>query len=178
MSVEHYYQATKLYALCGYETAAKLQFVREPFKAKQLAKEIVRRNRVPFQAIEAWKRSDGLVTLIYAVTLKFIQNPELREKLLKTGNALLVQTHAGDNFYASGMDQADFEKWTSEHNGQTLKLPYAINEYSLKHFPLMGNGQNILGVILMKVRTELATVTTADLYNRETVTRILMKLAN
>lgn len=100
-SVEEYYQATKLYALCGHEKAAKLQYIREPFKIKQTAKEILRQCRVPHNAIDAWKRTDGLITLIYAVGLKFIQNPQLREKLLNTKDTIIVQTHAGDNLFAS-----------------------------------------------------------------------------
>lgn len=76
------------------------------------------------------------------------------------------------------MNQADFEKWAGEHSGQTIKLPYAINEYTVKHVPMLGRGQNLLGVILMKIRQELLTSSVADLYSRENVNRILTKLAS
>jgi hypothetical protein len=76
------------------------------------------------------------------------------------------------------MDQAAFEKWAAEHSNQTIKLPYAINEYTVKHVPLIGKGQNLLGVILMKVRQELLTTSVADLYSRDNVNRILTKLTS
>jgi ribA/ribD-fused uncharacterized protein len=176
LSVEHYYQATKLYSLCGYQTAAKLQYISAPFKAKQVAKQLINQYRINKNQIEAWKRTDGLVTLIYAVALKFIQNPDLRQKLLNTRDSLLVQTHPGDNFYAAGMDKDEFEKWAADHAGQTLKLPYSINEYTLKHFPLIGKGQNILGVICMKVRSELTNVSQDLLYSKDFINRLLLKL--
>ncbi|KAI6191361.1 DUF1768 domain-containing protein [Aphelenchoides bicaudatus] len=176
-SVEEYYQATKLFALCGHQNAAKLQYIREPFKIKQTAKEIIRQCRVPSSAIESWKRSDGIITLVYAIGSKFIQNPQMRDKLMNTKDTLIVQTHSGDNLFAVGMNQTDFEKWAGEHSNQTIKLPYSINESTIKHFPLIGKGQNLLGVILMKVRQELMLTTVADLYNRDSVNQILMRLA-
>lgn len=98
-SPEHYYQATKLYALCGYEVAARIQYVREPFKAKTVTKGLLRQYGVPHQSVEAWKQTDGLVTLMYAAALKFIQNQELREKLLDTKDNLIVEAHT-DHFFA------------------------------------------------------------------------------
>lgn len=98
--MEEYYQATKLYALCGHTYAAKLQYIRDPFKIKQTAKEIIRNCRVPIKNIEAWKKRDGVVTLIYAIGLKFIQNPQLRDKLMNTKDSIIVQTHPGDNLFA------------------------------------------------------------------------------
>lgn len=178
LSVEHYYQATKLYSLCGYQTAAKLQYISAPFKAKQVAKQLINQHRINRNQIEAWKRTDGLVTLIYAVALKFIQNPDLRQKLLETRDSLLIQTHPGDNFYAAGMDKDEFEKWVVDHAGHKLKLPNSINEYTLKHFPLMGRGQNILGVICMKIRSELANISQNSLYSKDFINRLLMKLVS
>ncbi|KAI6243818.1 DUF1768 domain-containing protein [Aphelenchoides fujianensis] len=163
LSVEHYYQATKLYATCGYEDAAKIGRVREPFAAKKLAREILAANRVPPKAVDGWKQSDGLITLIYAVALKFIQNRDIREQLFATKDKLLVQTHAGDNFYAAGLNDQDFLQWTKDNAGKSLKIPYNLND--------------IQGVLNMKIRHELMHTSNADLQDREAINRLLFKLA-
>lgn len=76
------------------------------------------------------------------------------------------------------MHQAEFEKWVEEHAGQTIKIPYTINEHTLKHFPMLGKGQNLLGVILMKVRHELTNANASDLQDHDTVARILANITS
>jgi ribA/ribD-fused uncharacterized protein len=66
------------------------------------------------------------------VRRKFTQNPELRQKLLQTGDAILIEgTTWGDEFW-----------------GVNLKKPDPSSPWGYK-------GKNMLGQILMKVREEL-----------------------
>ena len=67
------------------------------------------------------------------VRAKFIQNPDILKTLLGTGNALLAECSPRDTKWGIGVDIQD----------------PAVNDIS------RWNGQNLLGRILMEVRTEL-----------------------
>lgn len=64
---------------------------------------------------------------------KFMQNPELREFLLSTGNKILVEASPCDTIWGIGMSERD-EGVTNPHNWK---------------------GTNLLGFALMEVRDEL-----------------------
>ncbi|KAI6205703.1 hypothetical protein M3Y94_00822500 [Aphelenchoides besseyi] len=149
-SVEHYYQATKLYTICGFKQAEEIANFNGAFQAKKFAKETLAEHGISARILNEWKQTDGLLTLIYAVALKFIQNPILREQLFATSEKLLVQTHNGDNFYASGTNAEDLEEWIKEHEGEVLKVPCTLVKPVLKYVPLVAKGQNLLGFINMK----------------------------
>ena len=117
-SVENAYQASK--------TAPHRRdiFTRiSPKEAKKLGR------KVPL--LQGWegRKVEIMEELVWK---KFSGNPELREKLLSTGDKILIEgTTWGDEFW-----------------GVNLKKPDSESKYGYK-------GKNILGEILMKVREKL-----------------------
>ncbi|CAD5233806.1 unnamed protein product [Bursaphelenchus xylophilus] len=177
-SVEQYYQATKIYSLCGPHAASRLQTCRFPHEAKSRAKEILRRGNVSFRNVEAWKASQGVSVLLYANALKFLQNPKLMDKLRETGDKLLVQVYEGDNLYACGMNAEDLTKWAKENEGKTLNYPYHLKADTITMFPVIGEGRNLSGMVLMKVRSVLKDYPKEQLKDKATQAAILAKIIN
>ncbi|CAK5095695.1 unnamed protein product [Meloidogyne enterolobii] len=130
-SVEHYYQACKIFSLVGPDQAQLLRNVLDTLKVKQKAKDILRNYRVNNQKVEHWKNTTGLLVLLHGIRFKFTQNQEMRDKLLATGDALLCQAYDRDAFYA---------------------FPSDLDEDKVKYIPLVGKGKNVLGVLCMQIR--------------------------
>lgn len=82
---------------------------------------------------EIWKRKRRQV-VYYANLEKFSQNPELKERLLATKDATLAECAVGDKIWGTGLSQRN---------------PNCI-------YPEKWTGKNLLGEILMEVRTDLA----------------------
>lgn len=89
--------------------------------------------------IEAWRRNEAPEILIHANLYKFAQNAQLREKLMGTGDALLVHTfdkyefnhetksiiflnHSRDDLYAIGMNEETTKKWSLDNNGKYIQV--------------------------------------------------------
>jgi ribA/ribD-fused uncharacterized protein len=118
-SVENAYQAAKTAPF------RRKQFTNiSPKKAKQLGK------KVPM-LYRDWNVR-RLKVMEELIRKKFTQNEELKQKLLETGDAILVEGNT----------------WNDEFWGVNLKKPDPNSEFGYK-------GQNWLGKILMKVRDEL-----------------------
>jgi ribA/ribD-fused uncharacterized protein len=66
--------------------------------------------------------------------LKFAQNPKLLEKLIETGDTILVEASPYDRIWGIGLSEDD---------------PRALNESTW-------NGQNLLGKALTEIRNELS----------------------
>uniref|UniRef100_A0A915PGE3 NADAR domain-containing protein n=1 Tax=Setaria digitata TaxID=48799 RepID=A0A915PGE3_9BILA len=154
-SVEHYYQACKLYTLGGARLAAQLRHIPDAGQVKTYTKKLLRSASVSLDKVEEWKRTQGPVLLHHAIVHKFVQNPELRVKLLETGAALLAHTYERDNIFATGCDKEKMIEWAKNNNGQIIKIPTKIDNGTLVYIPLVGEGKNILGFINMKVRQQL-----------------------
>ena len=60
--------------------------------------------------------------LYHAVMHKFVQNPEIRNQLLETGDAILAHTYEYDNIYATGCDKEKMLNWAKANNGQIVKV--------------------------------------------------------
>ncbi|VDN31451.1 unnamed protein product [Gongylonema pulchrum] len=161
-SVEHYYQACKLYTLGGARLAAQLRIITDAGQVKVYTKKLLRSANVPLEQVEQWKRTQGPVLLHHAIVHKFVQNADLRTKLLETGNALLAHTYERDNIFATGCDKDKMmEKIpnrivrldTSQGRNfcRLLQIPTKIDTGTLVYIPLVGEGKNILGCINMKV---------------------------
>lgn len=82
---------------------------------------------------EIWKRKRRQV-VYYANLEKFSQNPELKERLLATKDAILAECAVGDQIWGTGV---------------SLKNPDC-------KCPEKWPGRNLLGEILMEVRADLA----------------------
>ena len=120
---EQYYQREKAVYFGDYEKAEEIAVENKPSKCKRLAHDIKN-----FR-IEAWQRVASDV-MVKAVLAKFRQNPTAREKLLKTGSALLVEATLFDRYWASGLEIGD------DHH---------------RHREAW-RGANVLGEVLMRVR--------------------------
>ena len=78
--------------------------------------------------------------IVYAGNLaKFSQSPTLKQKILSTGDSILVEATSYDKIWGSGIDAKDLVD--SEGN---LLVP-------VEQWP----GQNLLGKILMRVRSDI-----------------------
>lgn len=105
-------------------------------KAKKLGQKsgITKQHNLPFDS-EAWDNGEGQKTMLKAVRAKF-KDPELAKKLLKTGNATLIE----GTFWNDGT-------W-----GVALRK---IKDKDGNIIGYKGSGKNQLGKTLMKVRDEL-----------------------
>lgn len=92
-SVEHYYQACKLYSLAGSEYALKLRNIKQATKVKATAKRILLSLGISTHSIEQWKATNGFIMLHHAMVHKYVQNVQLREKLLATDDAILAHAY-------------------------------------------------------------------------------------
>lgn len=151
LSVEHYYQACKIFRLVGSEEAQQLRAISDPLKVKQKAKDMLHLYGVDNTTVENWKNNEGFNVLLHAICHKFTESG-LREKILATGNALLCQAYDRDSMYAVGMVEQQLREWAHKNEGKVLKFPIDLNPETLKYLPLIGRGKNVLGVICMKAR--------------------------
>ncbi|KAF1761062.1 hypothetical protein GCK72_009316 [Caenorhabditis remanei] len=154
-SVEHYYQACKLYVLAGQETAAKLKASETPLEVKKSTKVILKEAKIPAKLISEWKDKESIGVLKHVILHKFNQNEELKAKLLETGDKILIQTYLGDSYFAAGANTKYVSTWVSRHVNQSLKYPKEVTADNVKYLPLVANGKNALGWILMQVRDEI-----------------------
>lgn len=103
---------------------------REPF-TKVSPKEAKKMGRKVRLQISAWE-SKKVKVMEELVRKKFKENPDLREKLLKTGDAVLIEGNT----------------WGDEFWGVNLRKPDPSSPWGYR-------GKNMLGQILMKIREEL-----------------------
>ena len=128
MTAEHYMMFQKAMLFGDKEIANIVLSASNPGEAKALGRQIKNFNN------DVWldHRFD---IVINANVLKFSQNKELKEFLLKTKNRVLVEASPVDNIWGIGLAADD---------------PKAENPYNWK-------GPNLLGFALMVVRDQLIT---------------------
>ncbi len=91
-TAEHYFQAQKF---AGAPLEEEVRRCQTPAKAKKFAN----KHLYP----HAWHQvKDGV--MLDALRAKFSQHPDLKELLLSTGNALLVENAPRDNYWGAGSD--------------------------------------------------------------------------
>ena len=125
-TAEHFYQTWKAAYFDDREKWEAILAEPRPGKARHLSRSIKNFDK------DVWKVVAPIV-MQQVVLLKFQQNQQAREKLLQTGDAMLVAATEFDHFWASGLDimndsHKDIQAW---------------------------RGTNVLGSILMDVREEL-----------------------
>ncbi len=124
---EQYMMAKKALLFEDYEIYSQIMKAKTPRDCKRLGRLV--------HNFDAAKWHTVREEIVYHANIaKFSQNEELREQLLQTGDAILAEASPLDKIWGIGMSADDVD---------------AIN-------PEQWNGQNLLGKILMKVRTELA----------------------
>lgn len=91
---EHYFQAQKF---AGTPHEEEIRLMTEPQKAADAGRERHRPLRKDWEQVK-----DGIMRK--AVYAKFTQYPELREELLRTGNATIVEHTKNDKYWGDGGD--------------------------------------------------------------------------
>lgn len=126
-SMEQYMMHMKVLLFREYDLADKIMETDNPAECKSLG-------RTKFASFdsEKWENMCGHIVK-RGLRAKFMQNPELKEKLLSTGNCILAECSPYDKKWGIGLDicdarRLDVEKW---------------------------KGKNLLGRLLMEVREEL-----------------------
>ena len=99
-TTEHYFQAQKF---AGTDREHKIRKARTPGVAARLGRDRAVSLRKDWEAVK-------LGVMREAVLAKFTQHSELRGKLLATGDAVLVEHTASDQFWGDGGDGAG-ENW-------------------------------------------------------------------
>ncbi|CAB3402458.1 unnamed protein product [Caenorhabditis bovis] len=152
-SVEHYYQACKLFTLAGKEAAAQTKTASTPLEVKQIAKRLLQ--NVPKYKVDEWKNTYSVSILKHAILNKFQQNEELQKKLLDTGEKILIQSYHGDSFYAVGANDKYTIAWAQRNKDKVIKVPFDLGPDNFKYVPVICYGKNLLGFITMQVRDEI-----------------------
>lgn len=107
-------------------TAQKILKETRPKKQKELGREVTGFDK------QLWD-AQCVKYMTIACTLKFSQNPLLRQQLLATGDRVIVEASPSDDLWGIGLGEDD---------------PRAMN-------PAQWRGKNLLGQVLMAVRGRL-----------------------
>jgi ribA/ribD-fused uncharacterized protein len=94
---EQYFQAKKAEFFADEEAKAAILKSRAPKMCKALGYAVRNFDRSKFREVAEQFMEE-------AVMNKFSQNPEMREKLLETGSARLIEATRFDNWWSSGLD--------------------------------------------------------------------------
>lgn len=130
-SVEQFMMYRKAVLFHDFERAMMIMATSDVVKIKSLGREIT-----PYED-SVWRESryDSVLPGIYE---KFAQNPELRERLLLTGDTILAECAVKDKIWGIGLSMRD----------------------PLRFSPERWKGQNLLGKALMQVRLKLKSEST------------------
>ena len=91
---EHYFQAQKF---AGTEHEEAIRKEKSPMIAARMGRDRKKRLRPDWEAVK-----DSIMR--EAVLAKFTQHPELKEILLSTGNAIIIEHTTNDSYWADGGD--------------------------------------------------------------------------
>lgn len=109
------------------DVAAAILTTDNPFEAKALGRQVRGYNDKVWNEVRYKIFRD-------ANMLKYSQNPELKAKLLATGNLILIECNPTDHIWSCGLSIEDAKKTP----------------------PGNWKGQNLLGLVLMDIRAELS----------------------
>lgn len=127
--MEQYMMAEKARLFDDQEALEEILLTHEPGKIKALGRQVK-----DFDAA-VWDRCKYTIVLTGSFQ-KFLQNPALKDFLLRTGDKILVEASPYDRIWGIGMDASN----------------EAVQD------PMLWQGQNLLGFALMEVRAELRRV--------------------
>ncbi len=126
-SAEQYMMAAKARLFGDDAMAARIMACETPYEQKLMGSSVVGFDE------EIWRRERHRI-VYRANWLKFSQNSGLAKKLLRTGDAILAEANPNDVIWAIGLSATD---------------PRAQDRRQWR-------GENLLGEILMEIRTRLA----------------------
>lgn len=127
-TTEHYFMYHKAMTFGDTYSAGRIIATPDPWIAKEIGR------GVKGYVDEVWNQKRYNV-MLQGNRLKYNQHKDIREKLLATGNMILVETNPRDSIWSCG-----------------LSVEEAKNSN-----PALWRGQNLLGIVLMQVRNELST---------------------
>lgn len=173
-SCDHYYQICKVTDLTGI-SSDKLNsgvkdengkpIVEEPVEKDNkspsaIAKEILKAASIDNKKIDEWRNTKGLAAVQRALSAKTSQSAHLREALKESGESILVHAYPRDSIYGTGCNVPTLKRWldTLEKSSvKTLRIPgtFPLDENTVQHCPVFGEGRNVLGVILMQLREKV-----------------------
>lgn len=81
-----------------------------------------------------------------------MQHPILAQKLLATGDALLVHSNPYETLWGSACNTKTVKQWAIKNKGAILKIPQYVKAETIKSFPIIADGRNVLGYLLMQTR--------------------------
>jgi len=156
-SVDQYYQMNKVKDLTGIESAKFTDGSTKNYSA--LVKELLKQNDVSRDSLEKWRVSRGVTFIQKALLEKLRQCDEYKSALIKTGDKIIVQSYAGDDFFGAGVPFKYVKDWSDgmANNKVSLKFPisFPLCEEAVKGIPTIGKGRNVLGAIHMILREKL-----------------------
>ncbi|ETN75296.1 hypothetical protein NECAME_12486, partial [Necator americanus] len=173
-SGDHYYQIQKVHDLCGTVSDKLTETVRDEKGRRldgkvgfsehrdksfsQIAKDVIRLNNVDKKKVDEWRYSKGLEVMQKALFAKVSQSVMLRQALSESGKKILVHAFPGDSIYGAGCRHAQVKKWceSMKANGATtIRIPatFPLTSETVVNCPNFAQGRNVLGVILMQLRT-------------------------
>ena len=115
--------------VCKDEKTEEAVLHSEPRRARRLRRRMDEENQT---SVELWPEIRREV-MRWGLRQKFLQNPDLRDKLLSTNYSLLAEASTSNNVWTIGLDMEDYKKYK----------------------PGNWKGQNLQGKALMDVRREL-----------------------
>lgn len=130
---EHYMMFQKASLFKDDKIKQKIIQEHNPKNIKKLGREVKNFNN------ETWNRYKEFI-IYQGNLLKFSSNEDLKEKLLSTGNKVLIETSPFDSVYGIGLDY-----YGRSLNKQQFDL-FNVDDWK---------GSNLLGFALMQVRDEL-----------------------
>ena len=126
-SMEQYMMYKKAILFQDYQTAEKILSTDDVAEIKALGRIVQHFDE------EIWR--EKRVSIVHkGVLQKFLQNPELAEKLLETGEQMIAECAVKDKIWGIGLSMGDEER-------------FCVDKWK---------GQNLLGQILMQVRAEIS----------------------
>ena len=125
-SMEQYMMYKKAILFQDYQTAEKILSTDDVAEIKALGRIVQHFDE------EIWREKREKI-VHKGVLQKFLQNPELAEKLLETGEQMIAECAVKDKIWGIGLSMGDEER-------------FCVDKWK---------GQNLLGKILMQVRAEI-----------------------
>lgn len=156
-SVDQYYQSQKVKELTGIESKKFLDNLTKNYSG--LARELLKQNGISREQVDKWRTSRGVLIIQNALLEKARQCDDYKQALIKTGENIIVQSYAGDDFFGAGVPFKYCKDWCDgmEKNKATLKFPmtFPLTGDLLKSVPKIAKGRNVLGAIHMILREKL-----------------------
>ena len=125
--MEQYMMYKKAILFQDYQTAEKILSTDDVAEIKALGRIVQHFDE------EIWREKREKI-VHKGVLQKFLQNPELAEKLLETGKQMIAECAVKDKIWGIGLSMGDEER-------------FCVDKWK---------GQNLLGQILMQVRAEIS----------------------